>query len=244
MHITTILFDLDGTLLPMDQDEFTKGYFTLLAKKLAPCGYEPEKLIASIWAGTAAMVANNGACSNEEAFWKKFTEIYGDKAQADRPLFDEFYEKDFQGISAFCGFNPEAAKTIQQLKQAGFCVGLATNPIFPAVATHTRIRFAGLKPSDFALCTTYENSRFCKPNPAYYQEIFRKLNVAPEECLMVGNDVAEDMVAGTLGCKVFLLTDCLINKEGADIRQFPNGSFPELLRYLRQEINPALADNA
>lgn len=34
--IKAILFDLDGTLLPMDQDEFTKGYFNLLAAKLAP----------------------------------------------------------------------------------------------------------------------------------------------------------------------------------------------------------------
>ena len=38
MSITTVLFDLDGTLLPMDQDAFTKGYFKLLAKKLLPYG--------------------------------------------------------------------------------------------------------------------------------------------------------------------------------------------------------------
>lgn len=39
--IKVALFDLDGTLLPMDQDAFTRGYFNLLAKKLAPHGYEP-----------------------------------------------------------------------------------------------------------------------------------------------------------------------------------------------------------
>ena len=33
MSITTILFDLDGTLLPMGQDEFVRAYFKLLAKK-------------------------------------------------------------------------------------------------------------------------------------------------------------------------------------------------------------------
>ena len=54
--IKAILFDLDGTLLPMDQDEFTKGYFKLLAAKLAPYGYEPKTLIDTVWAGTAAMV--------------------------------------------------------------------------------------------------------------------------------------------------------------------------------------------
>lgn len=34
--LTTILFDLDGTLLPMDNDAFTRGYFKLLAARLAP----------------------------------------------------------------------------------------------------------------------------------------------------------------------------------------------------------------
>ena len=50
---------------------------------------------------------------------------------------------------------------------------------------------------------------------------------------MVGNDVGEDMVAGSLGMKTFLLTDCLINKTGEDIDHYPHGSFPALLQYIR-----------
>ena len=38
MRIKAVLFDLDGTLLPMDQDHFVKTYFQLLAQKLAPFG--------------------------------------------------------------------------------------------------------------------------------------------------------------------------------------------------------------
>ena len=34
--ITTVLFDLDGTLLPMDQDRFVQSYIGRMAKKLAP----------------------------------------------------------------------------------------------------------------------------------------------------------------------------------------------------------------
>ena len=33
MKKKTILFDLDGTLLPMDQDQFTTSYFKLQAAK-------------------------------------------------------------------------------------------------------------------------------------------------------------------------------------------------------------------
>ena len=48
MALTTVLFDLDGTLLPMDQEEFVRAYFHKMAGKLAPLGYEPEKLVGGL----------------------------------------------------------------------------------------------------------------------------------------------------------------------------------------------------
>ena len=63
-----ILFDLDGTLLPMDQEVFTKDYFKRLAAKLLPHGYQADQLVDGIWAGTAAMVKNDGTCTNEGPF--------------------------------------------------------------------------------------------------------------------------------------------------------------------------------
>ena len=196
MNITTILFDLDGTLLPMDQEAFTTGYFKLLAKKLAPYGYEPKSLVDAIWAGTAAMVKNDGSCTNEQAFWKKFAAIYGEeKCQSDQGLFEDFYANEFNAARDICGFNPASVETVHKLKECGYRVALATNPIFPHMATENRIRWAGLVPEDFEIYTTYEASTFCKPNPAYYLEVARTLGVKPEECLMVGNDADEDMAA-------------------------------------------------
>lgn len=235
MAITTILFDLDGTLLPMDQDAFTKGYFQLLAAKLAPHGYEPKQLVEAIWAGTKAMVKNTGAQSNEEVFWKQFSAIYGAEVLADKPLFDSFYRDDFQKSKAFCGYNPKAAETVRALKAMGYRIALATNPIFPAIATESRICWTGLAPSDFELYTTYENTSYCKPNVDYYWDILRRMDRKPEECLMVGNDATEDMVAETIGMQVFLLTDCLINREHKDICVYPRGSFDQLLHYVSTE---------
>ena len=235
MAIKTILFDLDGTLLPMDQEEFTKAYFHLLAKKLAPRGYEPKALVDAIWAGTAAMVKNDGRCSNEEAFWQRFTQIYGPKVQEDKPVFEEFYANEFQNARTACGFNPRAAETVAAIRSMGYQVALAINPIFPAVATESRIRWAGLEPADFTLYTTYENSTHCKPNPAYFRDVAESLHLAPESCLMVGNDALEDTAAAQVGMKVFLLTDCLINKDGRDISAYPQGSFEQLLDYVEKE---------
>lgn len=234
MRVKAVLFDLDGTLLPMDQDAFVKTYFGLLAQKLAPHGYEPAKLIDAIWTGTAAMVKNDGGKTNEAVFWERFAELYGPQAERDMPLFDAFYRNEFAGAKAVCGYTPYAAEAVALAKEKGLRVVLATNPIFPAIATQNRIRWAGLAPEDFEYYTTYENSRHCKPNPAYYRDILEQVNLQPEECLMVGNDVVEDMVAQTLGMRVFLLTDCLINSHQRDISAYPKGGYLELLDAIRQ----------
>lgn len=232
MPVTTVLFDLDGTLLPMDQDAFTKKYFGLLAAKLAPHGYEPKELVDAIWSGTAAMVKNTGKVTNEEAFWIDFSGHYGPEVRKDIPIFDAFYREEFAGAREACGFNPLAAQTVAYIKDKGLRVALATNPLFPSIATENRIRWAGLQPEDFELYTTYENAHYCKPNPAYYQEILEQLHVRPEECLMVGNDALEDMIAATLGMQVFLLTDCLLNRKNLDISGYPQGSFPQLMEFI------------
>ena len=227
-----ILFDLDGTLLPMDQEVFTKDYFKRLAAKLLPHGYQADQLVDGIWAGTAAMVKNDGTCTNEEAFWRRFVQIFGEKALADKPIFDEYYRVEFQQVAEVCGCSAEAKATIEELKKRGYRIALATNPIFPAIATESRIRWAGLEPEEFELYTTYENTCYCKPNPDYYRDLLQRLDCQAEECLMIGNDVEEDMIAESIGMKVFLLTDCMINKKERDISVFPHGGFKDLLQYL------------
>lgn len=231
--IKTILFDLDGTLLPMDQDTFVKAYLGKMAKKMTPFGYDPDLLVQAIWKGTGAMVMNDGSTTNEEVFLKIFSGIFGPDARADEPLFEAYYHNEFQTVKDDCGFDPRAAEAIREIKALGYGVALATNPLFPSVATCSRAKWAGLNPEDFALITTYENSRHCKPNLEYYRDILEILNLKAEECVMVGNDVDEDMIAEKLGMKVFLLTDNMINKNNLDTSRYPQGSFPELLTFIR-----------
>ena len=99
-------------------------------------------------------------------------------------------------------------------------------------ATESRMKWAGLDSGDFEYVSSYENSHFCKPSLGYYREILDKLSIRADECLMVGNDADEDMIAKELGMQVFLLTDCLINKSGKDLSLFPSGSFDALETYL------------
>lgn len=232
MKYKAILFDLDGTLLPMDQDIFTKTYFNGLVKKLVPYGYEKDSVISAIWSGVKAMVMNDGSQLNESAFWERFKEILGEKVISDKPLLDEYYENDFDNVKEVCGYSDYSDYIVKKLKEKGIKVVLATNPLFPYIATNKRMGWAGLNAEDFELITTYENSRFCKPNPEYYNEIIKKINISPENLLMVGNDVSEDMVASSLGMDVFLLEDCIINKDNTDTSCYPKGSFKELMDFI------------
>ncbi len=233
MELTTVFFDLDGTLLPMDEDVFIQTYFKGLVMKLAPHGYDPDGLVKAIWTGVKAMVKNDGTGTNEEMFWKEFTEFYGEKCRQDEGVFEEFYRNEFQQVKSVCGFDADAAKVVQELKNMGLRLVLATNPFFPKVATESRVRWAGLVPEDFVYISTYENSHHSKPNLDYYKEIMRKVGVSGEECIMVGNNADEDMITEQLGMKTFLCPDCLINKSGKDISGYKQGGLADLLDYVK-----------
>lgn len=232
MMIRYILFDLDGTLLPMDQEQFVKAYVKGLAAKLAPLGFVPRNVVDGLWAGTDAMMKNDGSLRNDKLFWKVFCTFVGEEALNYVDTVDDFYANEFQKVKDVCGYSPEAAQVIAAVKALGYKTVLATNPLFPPAATESRVRWAGLQPDDFEWITVYDNSYHCKPNPAYYEDLLRTIGARAEECVMVGNDAREDMAAQTLGMQVFLLTDCLINSENKDISQYPHGSFAELMEFI------------
>ncbi len=234
MMIKFVLFDLDGTLASMDQDIFTKAYMSALAEKMLPLGYQPEEFVSAVWQGTKAMVKNDGKDTNENVFWARFCEIYGEECKKHLPVFEDFYRNEFDNVRKVCNVDPNAVKAVAHIKSKGLRVGLATNPLFPVIATEARIRWAGFEPDDFEFFTTYENSHYCKPNPKYYMEITERYGLDPNECLMVGNDATEDMIAKELGMKVFLLTDHLLNRDNCDISSYPKGNFNDLIDYVNK----------
>ena len=141
--IDTILFDLDGTLLPMDQDKFMHAYLGGLSAKMAPYGYEPKALIKALLDGTMAMYQNDGRRTNEELFWDVFADELGPGIRNYGDVLENFYRNEFQQVRHSCGFDPDAAKAIAALKDMGLRVVLATNPLFPASASESRIRWGG-----------------------------------------------------------------------------------------------------
>lgn len=230
--IKNVLFDLDGSLLYMDSDKFMNIYFKTICKVGFKYGYEPVGFIKSIMKGTQAMVLNDGSKTNEEVFWETFEKLNPNYDKNIIKDLNNYYETDFNKVKDSCKSMDLAKVAVKKCKDLGLNITLATNPIFPRIATMNRIAWANLDPKDFNLITTYENSSYCKPNLKYYESILNRFNYKPEETLMIGNDCSEDLVINKLGVNVFLLTHCLINPDDVDLSNIPHGSFEDLLVYL------------
>ena len=230
--VKAILFDLDATLLPMDQDVFLKTYLSKMAKKMTALGYNEAEFIEAVWLGSYEMIKNDGSRLNSEVFWSYFCQRFGEKAREHEPYFDAFYRDEYHQLKGICGYDSAACRIISRVKAERVPVILATNPLFPEVATNARIEWAGLLPELFDFVTTYDNSRFSKPNPKYYIDIAERLGISPADCLMVGNDTSDDMIAASLGMQVYLVTDNLINLSGEDLSKYPNGSLSDFEKYL------------
>lgn len=232
--IKAVLFDLDGTMLPLDMKKFIKIYFSELSKKFCPdLGVDAETFAKSIWVGIKAMSVSDGKASCKDRFWGKFEKMYGKNALKLEEKFDKFYDEEFLKVKEATWKNPTVLECIELLQNKNIEIIAATNPIFPLVATKNRIKWAGLNTNMFKHITTYDNSSFCKPDLRYYKEILQKNNLKPEECLMVGNDVDEDMCAEELGMDTFLVTDCLIARD-KDYSMYKQGSFEDLKEYLEK----------
>ena len=228
-----ILFDLDGTLLPMDVRGFNDTFYKTLSSRFEKYGVASESLKHAVMYGIDAMQNNDGFLTNEDCFWNTFSRAISDDGEMiskdDLKLFkkefDNYYKKDFFVTRLNAKATPLAKECVRMLKNKGYRLVVANNPIFPEDAMIQRVRWADLDEDDFDLITSMENSCFCKPNLNYYRKILQMLNVTADECMMVGNDVSEDMCALKLGIDVFLIDDCLINKQNIDVSDFKKGSW-------------------
>ncbi len=226
-----IMFDLDGTLLSIGLEDLVKSYMGLLGKKMAGLGYNPELAIKAVWAGTYAMLKNNGEKTNREVFWEAFAAFGLGDVTAIEQQVDSFYTNEFRQVQGVLKEKRNLRELVDRLKEKGYTLSLATSPIFPLVGVKERLSWIGLNVEDFAVVTSYENCHFCKPQPGYYQEVMNAAGFTAEESLMVGNDLNDDMPVGDLGVQTFLVTDILENaKEGFE-NIYTHGTFAELQEY-------------
>lgn len=230
--IKNIFFDLDGTLLLCDQDQFTKEYISLLTNKFVKLGYSKELFIKGLISGTYAMVNNDGKFLNSEVFWRTFSSICGNQCFSQMDEFDKYYKEEYQTLKSITTPIQRVGENIRKLKFKGFNLILATNPLFPVEAQISRLNWAGVDPSYFSYITCYDNSHYSKPNSLYYKELLSSQNMKANETIMVGNDMVEDLSCYEEGIDIFIVTPCLINRNNLDINKYKHGLIDDFFDYV------------
>lgn len=230
-----VFFDLDGTLLFVEINSYMEEYVRKVTKKFATKGYNPQEFAKKFWDASMDLLQCDGSRLCSEAFWESYCKLFGkDDYSYDESVFEDFYENEWKEMrEQFIKFNPDAVRAVEICREKGLKVVLATNPVFPPIATDERMSWTGLKPEMFDHVTYYDNSHYTKANTGYYLELCEMFDLKPSEVLMVGNDTRDDMNCLEVGLNGFLVTnEYTYDRGNVDIDKLPHGDFKALLTYL------------
>lgn len=203
-----VLFDLDGTLLDIDIDEFLQRYFQALSPAVAEIlgnHDQPDAGLEAVLSGTRAMWAPHPGRTNKDVFEEHFHGLTGvDLAlQPAADALARFYADEFPLLRGNLGPVPGARACVSRALDLGLKVAIATNPIFPRAAIVERMRWADVADLPVHVVTSYEDMFATKPVVAYFAQTAEMLGIAPSRALMVGDDRVLDMTASDIGMQTY-----------------------------------------
>ena len=228
-----IMSDLDNTLLPIyTQERFVEIWFRDIAKVFSSFGLDPRRAIDGVNQGVRAMIFNESGRKNIEVFYDKVKEVSGYEEEQIGPAMLTYYTTTFENVYDITLPNPYAVRIAELMRQKARYAVVATMPVFTIEAVVNRMSWVGLKPSMFDFITTADTSSYSKPNPLYFQVILDRFGARPEETLMIGNDVREDMQpCKSLGVDTFLVTNHMITHD-LPYDEYRQGTYEELVAFL------------
>ena len=234
----TVLFDLDGTLLPINGEAFEAIYFKGLSSYFLD-KYEPKEFIKLIWTATKAMVLDTSSKTNEEAFMDALQALVNEDITWMQERFNQFYLNEFDQIKIAVTPNPSIQKAVKLLKEKGYRLIIATNPMFPKIAIEKRIEWTGCDRNDFEYVTSFEKNHYCKPQLKFYEEVLSDLNLDASQCLMVGNDINEDMIVSKLNMSTYLITNHVIQDSIVPDSVNYSGNYDDFYQFVK-DLEPVM----
>lgn len=235
--IDAILFDLDGTLLRVQMLDFIPRYIAGLAECCREFA-KPKKFERVMLGAIRELIRDNGdgQMTNEQRIYATLQEQLAIPEMALRDSFRKFESDQLESLQDLVHPVPLARKILGECQQYGVPLVLATNPVFPEFMIQARLRWGNLADIPFQHLTSFENSCYCKPQAGYFREIVDQLGLAPERCLMVGNDANQDLSAAAIGIRTFLVDTWAVEREGTSWPCEQRGDHGALQLFLQQQF--------
>lgn len=238
MKYKYLLFDLDGTLIHFEPEDFIRTYLGAASKYFLDLIPDPKKFVEEILSSTDAMEKGDDETTNAlEEFMNDFCPKFEVKCEDIRQRFLDFYQTEFKVIKPLITKMGGAVDLLEMLQKEypEIKIILATNPVFPFVSIEKRMEWGEISQDYFDLITHAENSTYCKGNGKYWNEILEKVGGTAEESLVIGNDGYRDMGAKAYGFSTFLIEENLENEDKmtGDIQPDYRGTLEDLYHLLK-----------
>jgi FMN phosphatase YigB (HAD superfamily) len=205
--IRGILFDLDGTLLNVEMNTFVFNYVEGLSHCFSDLANHRDFARAVIDSAFEMLRSDDEERTNEDFFLDRMFRRLGIPPLLFQKRLEVYIRDGLQSLAPLVRPFPLSRRILRLCFESDLKVILATNPVFPRPVVDARLHWGKLNDFPFHLVTSYENCRFCKPHPRYFQDILVSQGLKPGESLMVGNDSKYDLPAGRTGIPTFLLDD-------------------------------------
>jgi FMN phosphatase YigB (HAD superfamily) len=206
--IEAVLFDIDNTLILFDENAFFDAYLKKLVPRFSDI-FTPENFRERLIGSTRALLKNQGQTSNIEYYMNHFIRDHEDRKEEIWERFQRFYSSEFNQLRDRVTVVDGTRSLLSALNKQGLKLVAASNPLWPLSIQTMRLGWADVDDLPYSMITHIENTSYCKPQPEFFLEICQSIGLKPEQCLMVGNDPLNDMIAGETGMKTYLTTDSL-----------------------------------
>lgn len=221
--LQAVLFDLDGTLLQVDMQRFIPEYVEGLAEFCADLA-ERRRFTDVVLKATGALLrSQQGESSNQQLFLSAIERHLAISPDLFQQRLQHYCVEGLPALAALITPHPLVPRILRGCFERGLKVVIATNPVFPRPLVEARLAWGGMADFAFDLVTSYENCRYCKPHPGYFEDILQTLELAPVHCLMVGNDTEHDLAAKQAGIATYLLDTWMIDRGGGFKPDFQGG---------------------
>jgi FMN phosphatase YigB (HAD superfamily) len=234
--IKAILIDLDGTLIRTpDLPVFTRS-MQLLSSRVGDIAVSKVFLAEALAAMQASRANLDPTATVGEVFYHKFHERLGCAPNSLVPIFQHFYQNGLGDLRAAVTPKPLAPELMRWLSDSSYKVVVAADPAMDSEVIRQHLRWGGLAPEayPFHMFGALDTMHFSKPHPRYFEEILARIDVQPEEALMVGDNWQADIQpAARAGLNTFWVTTGTPSANNALIDG--QGALEDFLRAARDE---------